>query len=67
MINVTMTKCQLNIDDLIEYESSKAKWKRDSAPSFPKRANKASTDPDRSHRNMVHARIGLSVDSRGPK
>jgi len=66
MISVAMTKCQLNADDLIEYETIKAKWKRDPTPAFPKKIVKASTHTDKSRRNVVNDRIGLNA-GRGPK
>jgi hypothetical protein len=67
MISVAMTKCQLNADDLIEYETNKAKWKRDPAPTFPRKIVNVSSSPNKSHRNVVNERIGLNADGRGTK
>lgn len=62
-----MTKCQLNTDDLIEYETNKAKWKKDPAPAFPRKIVKASSNSEMSHRNVVNDRIGLNAAGRGTK
>jgi len=52
---------------LIEYETNKAKWKRDPAPTFPRKIVNVSSNPNKSHWNVVNERIGLNADGRGTK
>lgn len=62
MIGVSATKCQLNADDLAEYESAKANWKRAPPKSFPKKAGAVSEQKNMNnqHQNDVRSRIGLT-------
>lgn len=63
MIGVGSTKCELNADDLNEYELCKSKWTRAPQKSFPKKtaggaAPQQQVDSQRT--KEIRDRIGLS-------
>ena len=66
MIGVGSTKCELNTDDLTEYETCKSKWTRAPQKSFPKKT--AATGEAEKLANQrakeVRDRIGLTSSNK---